>query len=227
MALKLIEYVKENQNAFEQKVRRIAKKLDILPEWLMLLMFHESGLNHRSTNFIACGGLIGFCPGGGLAMVNKTLEQVISQSNVQQLEDVYTVLKGRKYKSFRDLHLFTFYPVAYQHHKDNPNFVIGSEKSDAWAKTVQAQNHIFDVNKDGYITIGDFNQYAENLQKKYGIPTKKGFSVNAKSIQQSMLIVAIILAILVFLYRKEVQSFYQKLFQDVRKFIPNIQRQNA
>ena len=82
MALKLIEHVQENRNAFEQKVRHIAQKLDILPEWLMLLMFHESGLNHRSTNFIGCGGLIGFCPGGGLAMIGKTLNQLISQSNV-------------------------------------------------------------------------------------------------------------------------------------------------
>ncbi|MCY7282011.1 MAG: DUF2272 domain-containing protein, partial [Cyanobacteria bacterium CAN_BIN43] len=54
--------VTENKPAFINKVRSISAAFVINPDWLMALMNHESGLNHRIQNSIGATGLIQFMP---------------------------------------------------------------------------------------------------------------------------------------------------------------------
>ena len=49
-SLILIGLIKENQTAFEVKVRQIAASLGVDPNELMIVMYKESRLNHRAVN---------------------------------------------------------------------------------------------------------------------------------------------------------------------------------
>ena len=44
------EKVTENKTAFLSKVKEIGRKLLIEPDWLMAVMYKESGLNHRALH---------------------------------------------------------------------------------------------------------------------------------------------------------------------------------
>lgn len=159
-------YVTENRYAFVEKVIKISQNLGVNPNWLMSIMKSESGLNHRIVNSIGCVGLIQFC-GNTPAGLGTSAQALVSMSNVEQLDYVekfYLQAGKNKFKSFADLYLFAFYPLAiYQNKPDS--FIIGSEQSDAYARLVTQQNKIFDVDNDGYVTVANFKKY---IADKYG-----------------------------------------------------------
>lgn len=163
----LLDKVPENRQAFGAKVQQIARALRVDPNWLMLVMYHESRFNHRVINSIGCVGLIQFCL--PMQQFGLTASQLANMSNLQQLDYVYKFFAPRagQYKSFRDMHLYAFYPVAFSQ-RNNLSYVFGSEGNFSPAVLAQ-QNAIFDVNKNGSITMGEFTKYANDYASKFGV----------------------------------------------------------
>ncbi|HEY9830853.1 MAG TPA: peptidoglycan-binding protein [Stenomitos sp.] len=152
------EKVPENRAEFVDKVRAISAQLGINPDWLMALMNHESGLNHRAQNpYAKATGLIQFMPSTAKRL-GTTIEALQAMTNVEQLDYVikyFMPFRGRL-RSYSDLYLATFYPYA----MGKPDsYVFGSERSDAWARKVREQNRGMDWNKDGYITLAEFKAW--------------------------------------------------------------------
>lgn len=154
-----IDKVTENKQAFDAKVREIAAKLSIDPNWLMINMFSESGLNSHIENSIGCIGLIQFCPdstGNGSKNINGqiyNLQALKSGSNLDQLDAVYEYYKpyAGRINNFEDLYLIDFFPAALGWSDDR---VI--ESSSLSAATVAKANKSFDLNMDNQITVGEF-----------------------------------------------------------------------
>jgi hypothetical protein len=143
------DMVKENTIAFTQKVRDIADRLQINPNWLMLVMKMESNINHRIVNPMGgATGLIQFMPFVAKAM-GTTTEALKAMSNVEQLDYVeryFNPYKG-KIHSFPDLYLVTFYPAALiQQWPDTRDF----------PPIVYKYNPGLDVNKDKKINLGEW-----------------------------------------------------------------------
>lgn len=207
--------VKENKSAFLAKVREIAKELQFNPDWLMYVMHHESGLNQSITNSIGCVGLIQFCPNGGLSQSRLTASQMASLTNVQQLEYVKRFFEpiAGKAQNFADVHLYAFVPSSFSQ-KNNRAHVIGSEVGNAqiYADT----NKGFDFNRDGLITIGDFQDYTANRLKQYGYTGSQdiqtasiaetlttGIKKIAKSKLFQILLIAIVILVVFNPFKKE------------------------
>ncbi|MGM9819565.1 MAG: transglycosylase SLT domain-containing protein [Candidatus Onthomorpha sp.] len=160
------EYVKENKQEFLAKVKTICAKLLIEPDWLMAVMYKESGLNHRAVNSNGgATGLIQFMPSTAKSL-GTTTAALKAMSNVEQLDYVYKYYKPyiTKLNSYPDLYLATFFPIA-----------LG--KSDEWvlqssglsAKTIARANPAIDLNKDDKITVGEFKEYC---YKKFDAATQ-------------------------------------------------------
>lgn len=136
--------VKENREAFIEKVVEIATYLDVQPAHLMFLMWFETAhtLDHRIQNKIGATGLIQFMPATA-RFLGTTTEALKKMSNVEQLEYVkrhLAIFRG-KYKDYVDLYCGIFWPAA-----------VG--KPDTYRITpdiVAKQNPLFDLNKDGDI----------------------------------------------------------------------------
>lgn len=154
MALILIDYVTENQTAFESKVRSISSKLGIDPNHLMIVMYKESKLNHRAYNGASgASGLIQFLPSTARNL-GTTTEALRSMSNVSQLDYVYAYLKQYKTRSLTDLYFSVFYPVA-----------IGKASSYVIARSPSVtyrQNAAVDVSKDGVLTVADVSTWLQS-----------------------------------------------------------------
>jgi hypothetical protein len=150
--------VTENRTEFIAKVRSICDQLSIKPDWLMAMMNHESGLNHRIQNPNGgATGLIQFMPDTAQRLGTST-EALRAMTNVEQLDYVYRYFlpyRGRVH-NYSDLYLVTFYPYALGRSDD---FVFGSERSPEWAKKVRDQNAAIDLNGDGAITLAEFRQW--------------------------------------------------------------------
>jgi hypothetical protein len=156
------EMVKHNKDAFLRKVREISAKLSINPNWLMALMKHESGIDPQRQNpKTKATGLIQFMPKTAIGL-GTTVEALQKMSNVQQLDWVlkYYLPKKGKFRSYFDLHLFTFYPRAMG---EPDNFIFGGEKSMDRARQIARANPRMDLNQDGVITMKEFKQRIHNI----------------------------------------------------------------
>ena len=151
--------VKENKAAFLAKVAEIAAKLKIQPDWLMIVMKMESGINHQLVNPTGgATGLMQFMPATARGL-NTSTEALKAMTNVQQLDYVYKYFApytGRL-TSVYDLYTVTFWPVALG---KPDSYVIGNNQYSP-AK-VASQNKVFDINKDQQITLGEFKQSIKN-----------------------------------------------------------------
>ncbi len=161
--------ITENKDAFIAKVKTVASKLQIEPDWLMGIMYHESGLNHRATNSIGASGLIQFMPDTA-TYLGTSAAALRAMSNVDQLDYVYQYYRpaAGKFRSAYDLFAFSFLPIA-----------VG--KPDTWvfetkklpASVIAKQNPGFDLNKDGKITIAEYKAYLRKWFVKNGIDPEK------------------------------------------------------
>jgi hypothetical protein len=146
-------YVKENKAEFLSKLIKIAALLGFDPNWLMAVMWSESRLNHRAVNPNGnATGLIQFMPSTAKDL-GTSVEALKAMSNVQQLDYVYKYFKGlkNKAKSFTDLYMYTFFPVALNKPDD---FVLQTKNLSA--RRIALANPGFDLNKDFQITVGEF-----------------------------------------------------------------------
>ena len=165
MLLFLEDKVKENKTAFCQKVIQIASALQILPSWLMIVMYFESRLNSKAVNSTSgATGLIQFMPTTARNL-GTTTDELKEMSNVNQLDYVYLYLKPYKGKieSLTDLYLCIFYPYAVSRPYD---YILGSQNGTA--TKIAEQNAIFDADKDGLITKGEVVAYIDRFAKSLG-----------------------------------------------------------
>lgn len=145
------------RSAFVAKVIDISNKLNINPNWLMMIMYFESNktFSPSVTNpYTGAVGLIQFMPNTAAGLGTSVL-QLSKMTAVQQLDYVYKYFaqyKG-KIKSYVDLYLATFFPLAIG--KDD-NFII--QTSNLSASLIASQNPVFDLNKDNKITVGEITQ---------------------------------------------------------------------
>jgi len=152
-ALILEDKVPTNRAAFAAKVVEIAAKLKCDPNWLMFVMYLESGLKSTAKNPLGSAtGLIQFIESTA-KQLGTTTAALAQMSNVQQLDYVYAYFKPYvgKIKSCFDLYLITFYPAAIG---KPDSYLIGSVGNRV-GETAKA-NPAFDINKDGKITKGEF-----------------------------------------------------------------------
>lgn len=147
-----IEKYKGDREAFEQKVRTLAVKLSINPDWLMATMMLESSLNPQAVNRTTnATGLIQFMPNTATAL-GTSVQQLYAMDGLQQLDYVYAYLKpyAGTMESLADVYFAVFFPAA-----------IG--KPDDWtlhtsklsAGLIARQNSGYDLNRDGVLTVGE------------------------------------------------------------------------
>ena len=106
--------VTTNREQFLGKVKNISEKLGIDPNWLMYVMWFESGLNHRAQNATSgATGLIQFMPATA-AHLGTTTADLLQMSNVEQLDYVYQYLRPYRgdMESLVDVYLAVFFPAA-------------------------------------------------------------------------------------------------------------------
>ena len=146
------------RSGFVKKVTEISEKLVIDPNWLMAIMYFESGRTFSPSkgNNIGCYGLIQFCPdkkGLNYKTVNGKkylLADIAKMDYSKQLDLVYEYYKSYtgKLKSYTDTYFVTFFPLA-----------VG--KPDDWiiqgggltAKQIYNANPAFQNVKDGVLRV--------------------------------------------------------------------------
>lgn len=156
-------YVKTNQAAFLAKVKDIAAKLSVPADWLMGLMWSESGLKHNGNpNKIGAVGLIQFTPATATWLGTST-SALRSMTNVQQLDYVYKFFSSKRgqFSQFSDFYLYNFVPIML----GKPDNTIIAYKG-ASAGAIARDNSIFDLNKDKQVTIGEFRKAVSDRFKK-------------------------------------------------------------
>ena len=133
---------------FKTKLKQVASNIGVTEDVLITVMYKESGIRTDIRNSIGCIGLIQFCPdsgGGSTKTINGksySLSSIQTMNGLDQLDVVEAYFKALGFSSGKpasagDLYVATFYPLA----KNKPQtFIIGSEKSAAYAAIVAEQN---------------------------------------------------------------------------------------
>ncbi len=159
------------RTAFQNKLIAIANALQTNPNWLMQVMYAETGgkLSPATRNTYApfktksgaidgyATGLIQFIPSTARALGTSTwaLEKM---SHVQQLDYVHKYFAGSKGKlnSYQDVYLKVFFPAAVGN-GNNPNYVF--EAKGISRSAIAKGNPAININKDAMITMAEFKQY--------------------------------------------------------------------
>lgn len=150
---------------FVDKAIIISNKLGIEPDWLMFLIDWESAGSFRASieNSFGCIGLIQFCPDyqgsdfktiGG---VQYKMSIIKAMTEEDQLDLVYDYLKEvQSYKGkFADYYQL-YFAILFPEAKGKPDDYILNTKT----------NPIFDLNKNGSITVLEVKQYLDNMVKE-------------------------------------------------------------
>jgi len=151
-----------NVGDFEQKVRKISRKLGVPPEWLMAVMHSESRFDASVANHKGSGatGLIQFMPTTAKDF-DITTAKLRNLNHVEQLDYVYAYFDAKRkqykqYESLTDLYLAVLYPKALGEDYCYTMYAAPS-------KTYE-MNKGLDVNKDDRVTVQDIDQF---LKGKY------------------------------------------------------------
>jgi len=158
------------RETFLNKVISVARNLDIDPNWLMQVMKAESGIRADIENTYApfkdgfATGLIQFTPATARGLKTTTLD-LKKMTRTQQLDyvNLYFLPYRGRIKSYFDLYLVTFFPVAIKNTNDD-SWVF--ETSKISRSSVAKSNPIIDRNKDGLITMGEFKEYVRSTVPK-------------------------------------------------------------
>lgn len=136
-----------------------SEKLPIEPHWFMFLADFESSLDAYKPNKYGCFSWIQFCPdvsGGDYKTIKGRRYYFIDMKKMSEIELLdlsFDYLEEQqsnhgRFSSYHDLYFSILYPVA-----------IG--KPDDYVLNTQS-NPIFDLNKNGTITVGEVKQYLDN-----------------------------------------------------------------
>lgn len=154
-------HVIQNHSAFEQKVRGIANRLQVAPEWLMAVMYAESNFEASVFNRKGSGavGLIQFMPATAQEL-GISSQELAMLDPIDQLEYVYQYFDQVRqrygtYDSLTDLYLAVLYPRA---RKQDPCFLLYAKPSRAYQ-----MNSGLDENKDGVVSVSDIDKRMKRL----------------------------------------------------------------
>lgn len=148
-------YLEEPQQ-FAAAVRRLADRLQVAPEWLMAVMYAESGFdpgveNHRGSGAI---GLIQFMPATAreLSVRPEALQQMTAIEQLGYVADYFETVQQRygPYRDLTDLYLAVLYPKA---RGQSPCYRLYARPSLAYR-----QNAGLDENQDGIVTVHDVDR---------------------------------------------------------------------
>jgi len=154
-------YTGADKADFLQKVNDYSYKLGIDPNWLMYVMYSESGLNPAIANTAYT-----FSDGSHAVGLNQMTPVAFKQvgytgdwtsfqqlSGSQQMDWVYKYFQpySGRITNYKDLYLINFYP-AY----------LGDDPSTQFPASVVMANPAFDLNGDGMLDITEFYQYLDN-----------------------------------------------------------------
>lgn len=144
-----------------------SEKLPIDADWFMFLADFESGLNAYKPNPYGCFSWIQFCPdvsGGDYKTIKgkryyfvdmkKMSETELLNLSFDYLEEQQSA-HGR-FSTYHDLYFAILFPVAI----GKPDDYVLNTKS----------NPIFDLNKNGSITVGEVKKYLDD-RVKTKVPT--------------------------------------------------------
>ena len=143
--------LKKHGPEFLLKVKEMSTRLGVKPEWVLAVMKNESGMSTTAKNPNGgATGLIQFMPATarGLGTTTEALSKMSATEQLKYVEKYFSPFKG-KIKSGTDLYMATFWPA-------------GVGKPDAYnigGAEVARVNKIFDLNKNGQITAGEFRRY--------------------------------------------------------------------
>lgn len=157
------EFIKMNKIDFINKVKLICNKLAIQPDWLMLVMYAESGLKPTAYNPNGgATGLIQFMPATARGL-GTTTDALRAMSNVEQLDWVYKYFApyAGRIKNVHDLYLVTFFPVAL----GKPDSYI-MQTNKLTPAIIAKANPGIDLNRDLKITVAEFKSYVDKYLKK-------------------------------------------------------------
>lgn len=136
---------------FVKKVREVSTRLGINPNWLMAIMYWESGSTFSPSiqNSIGATGLIQFIPSTakGLGTSTTALKNMSAVDQLDYVEKYLNAYKG-KINSYVDTYFAVFFPLAIG--KPDDWVVQGAGIS---ASQIARQNPAFDVNKDGKVQV--------------------------------------------------------------------------
>jgi hypothetical protein len=159
-------YVKDLAS-FEEKVRKSASALDVPPEWLMAVMYHESKMNPAVMNQRGSGatGLIQFMVPAvrdlndrlGTKYYMRDIRQMSALNQLDLVEAYLHTVRGRygEFGSLTDLYLAVLYPKAIG---KGEGYVLFAQPRRAYQ-----QNAGLDENRDGLVTVGDIRRRMERL----------------------------------------------------------------
>jgi len=157
------------------KVEQVCKNLKIDPNWLLAVMYFESGgtFSPAKRNPIGSVGLIQFTRDkagvqyktiGGVKYMLDTLAKMTFVQQMDVVEKYYKEAKGSKsLNSFIDTYLVTFFPAALGKASD---YVFATKN--LAASLIARQNPAFDRNKDGVIHKGEVVDYFRQMYNAQG-----------------------------------------------------------
>jgi hypothetical protein len=146
---------------FESKLRRVCRRLSIPPEWLMTVIFFESGFQADAVNAKGSGatGLLQWRREEA-EIIGMTPENIKSKDAFEQLELIEQYLKkvreyqGKDFDYLTDLYLAAFYPQALGEDYCYAMFQKGEINYQRYAP--------LDTNNDGRITVKDIDDRLKN-----------------------------------------------------------------
>ena len=148
--------------SFQEKVEYISKELEINPNWLMAVMYKESGLDSTASNKSWAAGLIQFMP-KTLQGMHVTREEMLAMSPLVQLDYVKKFYeKNKGYDSLKDLYLEAFFPAA-RKHRNNPDYVFESPSEWLSAEKIAKANPGIAPKWATRITMKDFDNYIAGI----------------------------------------------------------------
>lgn len=176
------KHIKQTRD-FEFKVRQVAEKLEVAPEWLMAVMYSESRFDAGVSNFKGSGavGLIQWMPVTAKEL-GTTVDELKKMPATLQMDYVYAYLNKVKnrygsYNSLTDLYLAILYPRSLE--GNDMCYTLYAKPSVAYK-----QNSGLDHNKDGRVTVSDIDQ---RMMKKFTSAYQLDKNGNQRNQQTAML----------------------------------------
>lgn len=145
---------------FVRKVEETAQRLQVCPDYLMAIMWSESRLDPRARNPRGgATGLIQFMPATAryLGTTCEALREMRVEEQLYFVEKFFSPYAARC-KSFCDWYMACFFPAGIGKPDD---YVL--QASGLPAETVARQNPVFDLNRDGRITVGEFREKLKTI----------------------------------------------------------------
>jgi hypothetical protein len=199
------------RSGFIEKLSEVSGKIGVDPNWLMAIMYFESGRTFSPSkgNNIGCYGLIQFCPDKGKSYKTINGKQypmsdIAKMDYSKQLDLVYEYYKpytGRL-KSYTDTYFVTFFPLA-----------VG--KPDDWiiqgggltAKQIYDANPAFQNVKDGKLRVWEVKKtILKELPKEWLNDGSFGLAVKAYKNYIAVGILSIVAGLTLFYYTYDRRS---------------------